>query len=63
MTSLYKPFFSNSRNNIDFFLQVNRAFKIIFNLPMEKMGAFMDKFTAQTAVLNANLLVIAQTIP
>jgi hypothetical protein len=30
---------------------------------MEKMLAFMDKFTAQTAILSANFLVPAQTIP
>jgi hypothetical protein len=34
-----------------------------FSLPMEKMSAFMDKFTAQTAILSANFLVPAQTIP
>ena len=32
-------------------------------MPMKKMLAFMDKFTAQTAILTANLLVLAQTIP
>ena len=30
---------------------------------MEKMLAIMDKFTAQTAILSANLLVLAQTTP
>ena len=30
---------------------------------MEKMLAFMDKFTAQTAILSANLFVLAKTIP
>ena len=30
---------------------------------MEKMLAFMDKFTARTAILNVNFLVPAQTIP
>jgi hypothetical protein len=30
---------------------------------MEKMLASMDKFTAKTTILSANLLVLAQTIP
>ena len=30
---------------------------------MEKIWSFMDKSTAQTAILSANLLVLAQTIP
>ena len=34
-----------------------------FTLPMEKMWGFMIKFTAKTAILGANLLVLAQTIP
>ena len=32
-------------------------------MPMEKMLAFMDKFTAQAAILSANLHVPAQNIP
>ena len=35
---------------------------IFFTLPLEKMWAFMDKYNAQTAILSANLLVLAQTI-
>ena len=50
---------NDTSNNIVFFSQANWVFKIIFTLPMEKMSAFMDKFSAQTA---ANLLVLAQTI-
>ena len=37
--------------------------KIIFTMPFEKMLAFMNKFYAQTAILIANLLVPAQTLP